>query len=617
MAGIFDSLYTAYSGLQTSQIAVNVTSNNISNANNADYTRQRASIQTKSPFYTSPGDIGTGSEVASVVRIHDEFVYRRFTSASMQQEFTDFEESTLVEVSKYFPDIAGSGVSKYIQNYFDAWQNYANNPNDSKQAIAVAEHAKNLSNIIKDTRSALTDLQVSLDKRVEPIVEEINRLAKEIADINQKIAVHESNGTNNANDLRDERDKRETALSKLLNINVSKEGVKTNMLVDSSLADGSNQYVVQVAGYPLVDGATYHPLVLKTDSNSSSKQFNSVFFEYQDYTLIDISDKITNGRLGAILDLRGTAIDSATGTPTKGKLQDYIDRLDTFANGFVESMNNTYAASAATEMRSNKVNATGSEPVSFLSLNLKNGSFDAVVYDNAGNEVSRRTINVDIYTDTLSSIAAKINANQDDNADGNAINDLNSYFQANFVSGTNGEFSLTQTANVSGMGYRIAIEDNSTSPSNFAGALGLGRLFDGTSAANINLKDTFVNSPDLIKPYSAPVNGNNTVANSILQLQYDKIEFKMRNGDINNNTIAGFYLDTATKVAADTETAVLNNDAATALYNAVYEEMSSISKVSTDEEMVSLIKFQSGYQASAKVVTTLDQMLNTLLGIKQ
>ena len=103
MAGIFDSLYTAYSGLQTSQIAVNVTSNNISNVNNADYTRQRASIQTKSPFYTYPGDIGTGSEVATVVRIHDEFVYRRYTSASMQQEFTNFEESTLTEVSKYFP----------------------------------------------------------------------------------------------------------------------------------------------------------------------------------------------------------------------------------------------------------------------------------------------------------------------------------------------------------------------------------------------------------------------------------------------------------------------------------------------------------------------------------
>ncbi len=616
MAGIFDSLYTAYSGLQTSQIAVNVTSNNISNAQNPDYTRQRATIQAKTPFWTTPGDIGTGSEVLNVTRIHDEFVYKRFTSASMQQEFTDFEETTLTEVSKYFPDIAGNGVSKYIQNYFDAWQNYANNPSDSKLAIAVAEHSQNLANIIKDTRDRVSRLQNSLNDRMEPIVDEINRLAKEIAEINQKISMHEANGLNKANDLRDERDKRETALSKLLNIVVSKDGVKTDMLVDPSVADGTQQYVVQVGGYPLVDGSSYHPIVLRADNNSSSQQFNSVYFQYQDYTQIDISSKITGGRLGAILDLRGTGIDSS-GMPTSGKLQDYIDRLDTFSRGFIENMNNAYAASADTEFRSNKVSSLGTEPLSFLPLNIKNGSFDIVVYDNSGNVAARRTINVDIYTDTLNSIAAKINAAQDDNNDGNATNDLNSFFNASFIAGTQGEFDIFQTAAASGRGYKVAIEDSSTSPSNFAGALGLGRLFDGTSGADFSLSQKFIDDPSLIHSYAKPILGDNSVANKILQLQYDKLEFKMRDGSININTISGFYSDTATRVAADTETAKLNNDAAKAVYNAVSEEMSAISKVSTDEEMVNLIKFQSGYSASAKVVTTLDQMMNTLLGMKQ
>ncbi len=616
MAGIFDSLYTAYSGLQTSQIAVNVTSNNISNSQNADYTRQRATIQAKLPFYTTPGDIGTGSEVVNVTRIHDEFVYRRLTGASTQSEFANFEESTLVEVSKYFPDIAGSGVSTYIQSYFDAWQNYANNPSDSKLAIAVAEHSQNLANIVKDTRDRVSKLQTSLDDRIPPIVDEINRLAEEIADINKEISIHESNGLNKANTLRDERDKRETALSKLLNLTISKEGVQSDMTIDSGVNDMTQQYVVQVGGYPLVDGSTYHPIVLKTDSNSSARQFNSIFFEYQDYKQIDISEKITSGKLGAILDLRGTAIDES-GMPTKGKLQEYIDRLDTFAKTFIESTNNAYASSSAEEMRSNKVDSLGTEPISFLGLNVKTGSFDVVVYDNSGNEAARRTISIDVNVDTLDSITAKINAIQDDNADGNANNDFSSYYNANFVPGSQGEFAIAQTGAASGRGFKIALEDSSADPSNFAGALGLGRLFDGSNGANISLKDEFLNDPSLIHPYSKPVLGDNSIANKILQLQYDKIEFKMRDGSININTISGFYTDTATRVAADTETAVLNNDAATAVYNAVSEEMSSISKVSTDEEMVNLMKFQSGYQASAKVVSTLSTMMDVLLGIKQ
>ena len=62
---------------------------------------------------TRPGDVGTGVEVLNTVRLHDEFVYKRYKDASTQQEFTTFEENTLTEVSKYFPDIQNSGVAEH------------------------------------------------------------------------------------------------------------------------------------------------------------------------------------------------------------------------------------------------------------------------------------------------------------------------------------------------------------------------------------------------------------------------------------------------------------------------------------------------------------------------
>lgn len=619
MAGIFDSLYTAYSGLQVSQIAVNVTSNNVSNASNENYTRQRVNIQSKSPFRTQPGDIGTGAEVYNVVRIHDEFVYKRLNAASTQKQFTDFEETTLVEVSKYYPDISKQGVAKYIQSYFDSWQNYANNPSNSNLATAVSENAQNLSNAVKDTKSMLKSLQTSLNDRVEPLVDEINRLAKEIADINKEITLHEANGSSKANDLRDERDKRETALTKIVNLTISKNGVKTDMTMDASIADGTEDYVVQIGGYPLVDGATYHPVVLKTDSTSGAGGFHGLYFEYQDYRQIDISDKINSGELGAIMDLRGTKVDS-TGKPVNGKIQDYMDRLDSFATSFIESMNNLYAGSAVESMSSNNINSLGTEPLSFLPLNIKSGTFNMIAYDVNGVQVAKRSITIDVNTDTLASVAAKINAVNDDNGDGNATNDFNNFFSAFFTGGQFGQFALGANPSASGSGYTVAIEDSTDNPTNFAGATGLGRLFDGKDASDMQLGSRYtqtLSSSTLIHPYSANVYGNNTVANRILQLQYDKIEFKLRDGSISMNTISGFYADAATRVGSDTETAIMNNDAAKATYNAVYAEFVAISKVSTDEEMVNLMKFQAGYSASAKVVTTIDQMITTLLGIKQ
>ena len=40
-------------------------------------------------------------------------------------------------------------------------------------------------------------------------------------------------------------------------------------------------------------------------------------------------------------------------------------------------------------------------------------------------------------------------------------------------------------------------------------------------------------------------------------------------------------------------------------------------KVNKDEEMLNLIKFQSAYTANAKIVTVIDEMLQTLLGLKR
>lgn len=616
--GIFSTLGTAYSGLQTSQTAIGVISHNVSNANNPDYTRQRATIQAKTPLHTQPGDVGTGAEVLNITRIHDEFVYKRLSSASSQKEFFDSQQRTLEEVAKYFPDIDNTGIANDMKNYFDAWTSFANNPRDSKQAIAVAEHAQNLSVHIADAKSRLIGVQDAINDRMQPIVEEINRLASDIADINGKITANESNGLNKANDLRDERDKREMALAKLISPTISKDGLKTDMTIDQNLADLTQHYTVQVGGYPLVDGASFHPLVLKSDPNNSSRMFKTIYFETQDYRLIDLSGKLKNGQLGSLLDLRGINVDKATGSPQTGKIQKYIDKLDTLANTLIEGTNAIYAQSAQKSMASNGIMATGTEPLQFLPANLSSGSFDAVVYDVTGKEVARRTINVDVNLDTLTSISTKLNASLDDNKDGSATNDLSAYFQSYFIpSGKDGQFTISPINGADSYGYKIALVDSATSPTNFAGALGLGRFFDGKDASTMALNGVYKEDPTKINAYAAPVQGDNVVANKMLQLQYDDIAFHERGGSVVKNTISGYYSGIATYISADTQTARLNNDTQTAVLSSVQQEFDAISKVSVDEELTNLMKFQSGYSANAKVVTTIDQMINALLGMKQ
>ena len=71
-----------------------------------------------------------------------------------------------------------------------------------------------------------------------------------------------------------------------------------------------------------------------------------------------------------------------------------------------------------------------------------------------------------------------------------------------------------------------------------------------------------------------------------------------------------------TRIGTDGEKAISSYNSSSALYNTVYTEYQSISGVNVDEELVNLMKFQTGYNANAKVISTIDQMLDTLLGLK-
>ncbi|MGL2631547.1 flagellar basal body rod C-terminal domain-containing protein, partial [Helicobacter pylori] len=123
--------------------------------------------------------------------------------------------------------------------------------------------------------------------------------------------------------------------------------------------------------------------------------------------------------------------------------------------------------------------------------------------------------------------------------------------------------------------------------------------------------------PTTIRPWLAPINGNFDVANMMQQLQYDSVDFYNDKFDIKPMKISEFYQFLTGKINTDAEKSGRILDTKQSMLETIKKEQLSISQVSVDEEMVNLIKFQSGYAANAKVITAIDRMIDTLLGIKQ
>jgi len=626
MASLFNTLNIGYSGLNASQVGIDTTGHNISNAEVEGYTRQRVVTSAATPLETSSGNIGNGTEVQDISRVFDNYVFDKYNSVSADKEYSDYERQKLEELTTYFPDVDGVGIKADLTAYYDSWQTLSDNPNNDAVKVALSEQTQALTSHITSTQNQVLDLQKQVNEQISVDINQVNDLAAQLADLNKAIDVAEAGSGYTANDLRDKRNVIERDLSRLIGAEVSEGQIESNIQIDSNSNIKTGSYTLSVNGFNIVDGATYHPLRVSNEDNPYG--FYNISYERQDGVLIPMEETISGGRIGAELDLRGGTIDTTSGMPKDGILQETANNLDAFAKGLIESTNNLYAQNDTTKMTSNSVALPDDNTLLNSGLNINSGSFDIIVYDIDGNEVSRRAINIDTTTVMGSdgsggSIQEQIEASIDDNNDNNGNNDIDDFIRYNSQDFGNGEFQyeFIMDPDMAAQGYTFAIADNLetdsySSGTNFAGALGFGNFFEGDSARNIELKKEYRDTPTSISAGYSSVSGDNRLGLNMVQQQFESYEFKTPKQTY-DTTIYGMYDTTATYVGISTNTAISHNDSVTAQFNAAEMEYFSISKVSIDEEMTNLIKYQTSYGAAAKIITTVDQMMQTLLGIKQ
>src|SRR3990167_4113931 len=611
MASIFNALHIGYSALNAAQIAIDTTGHNISNAETEGYSRQRVVTAAAYPISIDPGQRGNGTQITEITRVFDKFVFNRYTTSAQNKEYSDSLKKNLEELSTYFPEIDDVGIKNDMQNYFDMWQSLANNPSNSSLKVALAQQAQTLSQHITETRSQIAGLQSSLNEQVKVNIDEVNRIAEQIAGLNKSINEEEAGGLNNANDLRDQRNKLEMTLSKLIGSKVLVGQIESRNDIDSNIAIEDGSYTIQVGGFNLVDGHSFHPIGV--DNLGNQNGYNDLYYERQDGVKIPFASNITGGKVGALLELRGSIIGD-NGEFEDGFLQETLNNLDTFARGMIESTNNLYAQSATSSMRTNTLSFSSTDALMNTDENFNTGTFDVVVYDIDGNEVGRRSITINDTTVmedsplTANSIIGQMRASVDDNSDNNALNDIDDILTPGFASNV---FQINLNSSYASQGYTFAIEDQGT---NFAGVTGVNRFFDGYDAKTMDLNTNLKNDPTLIKGHKSPAEGDNQTALDMVELQFSSIMFK--NGtDTSSDTVYGYFDSLVTKIGTKTNSAILSNDSITAQYNAVKQEYDSVSKVSIDEELANLIRYQTSYGAAAKIITTIDQMMTTLLGI--
>ncbi len=606
---LFSGINTARTGLSSAQTGVNTTSHNISNAENKEYTRQRVVQESTKSLSVGNSLIGTGTKVESITRVHNEFVYTRYQQSSERNSYISTLEQNLEEISNSFPDMEGVGIKNDLDNYLSSWSGLAQDPSSNAQKEVVVASADNLATSIKTTYERVDKLHKNLDEELVASIDEVNRTLKEIASLNSQISGLEANGST-ANDLRDKRDAFETRLSKLVGAefvhgNISDSG--SNL----STIEAEGIYSVMIGGVAVVSGTEYHELSL--DIINSKDAFHTVQYDNRDGTYLDMSQLINRGKVGAILELRGDRFDE-NGEVVNGLIPDYKEKLNLLAQGIIEETNSIYAESASQSMQSKNLGDVKDSDFITEKLGINEGNFNLVVYDKNGKEVSKRVIHIDSSTTFNSeydnhSLMEQLTQLYDDNGDNSLQNDFASQFKVSFFN----EQLVIKQKNPD-LGYTFGIEDNGT---NFAGATGLNRFFDGDDASNISINRELKREPHKVQAHKTPVDGDNGVADAMNRLQNENWTFHSKRFGVVQDSITGIYNDLTVDIASQTEAIKTRKESVEVQFKAIEEQLQKISKVDIDTEMTNLMKYQTAYSAAGKVITTLDRMIDTLLGIKQ
>lgn len=315
-------LSIAHTAISAHQTAVQVSSQNISNAQTEGYSRQRAELKAGVPLYTPQGSIGTGVFVDNVARVRDTLLDANFRREATNADGFGMRRDLLAGIESVLGEPSDSGLAASMDAFWSSWADLVNNPTSGTAKGMVQQRGGQVAFMLNSFATRLDEQGAAIGLRLETSVAEVNGLARQVAELNQRIVAGEVGG-HTASDLRDQRDLAIDSISKRL----------PTRAIDN--ANGSTSVIIGTA--TLVDGGDAKALELKSASGAALRPG-----ELRAGTQVGVgvagstgSIRELTGSIGAMLGVFNTDLPGVRG------------QLDTLAAGIVKTVNDLHAGAAA------------------------------------------------------------------------------------------------------------------------------------------------------------------------------------------------------------------------------------------------------------------------------
>jgi flagellar hook-associated protein 1 FlgK len=577
----------ATSALAAQQYCLDVTAHNIANVDTEGYSRQIPTLQGKQPVLNQGVILGRGVETEQVTRSVDQFIENKLMQEKSNLSSSQEMEKYMQVLEGMFSENSEVSISSMLSHYWNLWNDVSNNPSGSSERIALYEYSLIMSERFKSLAPDLNQIQTDITNSVTVGVERINQITTEIAQINVKIVGMETNN-NVANDLRDKRNALVSELNEYLDI-------KTFEQSNHSLS------IIAARGCTLVQGNNNYELSMDGDR---------VKWQDSGGSYIDITNHITNGKLGACLELRDEII-------AKYKMD-----LNEMAKEFIWSVNQQHSQGVGLKLFESGSTITGDYQTNTDLGELEYGSEIQFIANGFNIWIEDRT---DPANSTIDYVSVDLSSLNSSSSLSDLATAINNQITGAGLTGITVDGSGSALSFIAGNNYAFGFSDDN---SNILAALGVNTFFTGSGAGSIGL-NAMLNDKDYIAAAQIDTDGSyaagdNTNALAMTDLQYTPMDISQWTCDrINGNTegsvsttIEDYYHAMVGSIGIVSSSISRNTEFSEMMVNELNTLRDSISAVSLDEEMTNLIKFQHAYQAAAKLITISDEMLDTLISVR-
>jgi flagellar hook-associated protein 1 FlgK len=560
---LFGSIQMGGSTLQAMQIGLQVVGNNIANANTPGFVRQEAVFAPAPVQKIGNLILGLGVKVDSIVQKLDKFVLERLIGAHGDRANAEAQEQVYRELETLLNELSDTtDLSASLTGFFNSIEEVMKAPAEASTRNLAVGKGISLTQTLNNLSSRVSGLQDQLDERVAAATIEINDLAEDIRKLNVQIASSEG-GDSNASEAGGLRVKRQEAinrLSELVGINVTEQasgGVSVAIGGDFLVFEGQKRSVE----LDLISG--------KIEFADSHGELQTASGEI--VGLYAARDEIVDGFITKLDQLAGTLAFEFNKVYSQGQGLVGFQQLTS-----VEGVTNSNAA----------LDAAG------LPFTPVSGTFDVLVHSKGGGLTTTHTVNIDLdgldEDDTLTTLAQQLDA-----IDG---------ISASITS--NGQLEITSDST----DIEFAFAGDT---SGVLAALGLNTFFTGSTAASIgvNAEVKGINNAGKFAASSDGIGVGSGNAERLAAFLDQPIE------SAGNASLADLYNQLLNELTQGASVTGSLAEGFRTFESTLEGQNQAVSGVSIDEEAIKMLTLQRIYQASAKYIQTLAELLDLLVAI--